>query len=256
MLGAASPVSLDEVSPSIYAMDSGPHQPQTFYDPASGMYWTDEFEGGNGTDDQSDGSGQMSDESHDEDEAHDEDETPVHGMVFNAIMDWGDDKSNRQKIDEMWQRKGGWEGWAQVELAALFNADREEHVYADPQGASPRAADFIINFENDNMDYANLLDRENVVIELKCESEHNKKRFQKAVAEDIMKINDVIKSEYTKYGCYLYAIALSMSKEGDEAMEGMGMNEYLYEQPDGNENVPFRLWWTGRYIPGWFNVPI
>ncbi|KAF2688430.1 hypothetical protein K458DRAFT_147979 [Lentithecium fluviatile CBS 122367] len=177
------------------------------------------------------------------------DELPPHDMLFAAIMEWGADLRRRIEDDGdqegVWKLKGGWEGWLQPELAQIFNAEREKAVYVEPPGTKhPRAADLVLAPENDDkMDNAYLLEWETVIIELKCQGFYNQDNFANAVEADVVKIQDEIRTEYTRHGCSLYVVALSMTPEADEEMVMLGMREY--RESEGLD-VPFRLWWCNR----------
>lgn len=96
---------------------------------------------------------------------------------------WADANVNR--IRTVWPLKGGWEAWAQGEIAGFINAevgevwmDREAYVYPDRS-----RADFLINdpFQNPT---ENL-----IVVEMKCESLHNWKHFVQDLKYDAWKLN-------------------------------------------------------------------
>ncbi|KAJ3282211.1 hypothetical protein HK104_011040 [Borealophlyctis nickersoniae] len=90
---------------------------------------------------------------------------------------------------DMERKKGGWEGWAQVELANRFTKKfphthtfREERVYADPN--IKRKADLFLQNGNEKQ-----------IIELKCESLFKDdtggyRAFYDNLLQDMIKIKD------------------------------------------------------------------
>ncbi|KAF2681928.1 hypothetical protein K458DRAFT_489022 [Lentithecium fluviatile CBS 122367] len=157
------------------------------------------------------------------------DELPPHDMLFGAIMEWGADL--RRRIEDDGDQEG-------PELAQILNAEREQAVYVEAPGTKhPRAADLVLAPENDDkMDNAFLLEWETVVVKLKCQGFYNQDNFAEAVRADVVKIQDEIRPEYTRHGCSLYVVALSMTPEADEEMVMLGMTEF--REPEGLD-VPF-----------------
>lgn len=146
--------------------------------------------------------------------------------IGNIINEWA--HQNIARIIRAYTQKGGWEGWAQVEIAtALYNdrnapyADardailattttvlREVAVYPPTRtakgGISQKRADIVVEFGAPSR-------REFIVIELKCEGFYNKEAFVQAVKEDIDKVNGDI--EHSFKPARVWALGFSTSQE-------------------------------------------
>ena len=108
-----------------------------------------------------------------------------------AILGWATSKP----LLQIYSQKGGWEGWAQVELTVAFQGwlggsnDREVEVYADGERA----------------DILNTANNKKTIFELKCQSTYQDMiqldRFANAF------ISDLIKVDYTpRDGAYQNAV--------------------------------------------------
>jgi hypothetical protein len=171
--------------------------------------------------------------------------SPPNDLIFRAIMDWGANRAHY--IVGAHTNAGGWEGWAQVELADIFNAAREDSCYAN---APSNRCDLLLTPESAGPSVFNYpyVGQECVIIELKCESYHNALSFKKEVEKDLKKINSAeVKARVRQGGCNVYAIALAMSNEGEVCMEDLGMERF--EMPEMEGRTPFKLWWYVREIP-------
>ena len=109
------------------------------------------------------------------------------------------------KITTAYYQKGGWEGWAQVEIAYLVQdkyanvtIDREVNVYAGTQ----KENDFVITDKYDAT-------KPKQVIELKCErGTQNATQFRQSFVDDIIKINTLpIGVAYKPAKAYAVAIS-------------------------------------------------
>ncbi|KAL5372178.1 hypothetical protein PMIN06_010258 [Paraphaeosphaeria minitans] len=149
---------------------------------------------------------------------------PTLDDILSIIGQWGID--NYLTIREVYWQKGGWEGWAQVELALLFtqqykktNTFREELVY----WGNNRRADLTLELQGEKTQ----------VIELKMESLFQDQApggvtsFITKMKEDILKIDTYnLKPEYRP--ALVYAIGFSCRDE---------VNEYCL---DGNNWQPYK----------------
>jgi hypothetical protein len=99
------------------------------------------------------------------------------------VQGWAD--ANVGRIRNVWPLAGGWEAWAQAEIAACVNAaaadawiQREPRVYPDNS-----RADFLVNdpFQNPPAD--------EIVVEMKCESLGNWGAFVDGLRYDVWKLN-------------------------------------------------------------------
>ena len=99
--------------------------------------------------------------------------------------------AHESAIAKMWPQQGGWEGWAQAEIFAFilkknsaYDMLREQHVFNEAR----QACDFLLNSHSPVKD--------KVIVELKCQSFGNYKKFAKGLAEDTKKLIDDVKKEY------------------------------------------------------------
>ena len=162
-------------------------------------------------------------------------------------MEWGSDDIQVHKIKTAHVGSGGWEGWAQVEIMFLLNSGREDSCYVDDP--TLRADIVLTPTGSGHSQFAvPYVNHECVVLELKCESYMNALHFKDEVKKDLQKIRGKnIKDRLLHGGCNVYSLAFSMTKEGDVAMESLGME--LFHMSDLRKQPPFRLWWSVRQIP-------
>ncbi len=155
---------------------------------------------------------------------------------------------NEPKILQCHALKGGWEPWAQVELA-LYLQQRLFKIGAE-----------VITVTREESAYEGNRDRVDIMvknaragthlIELKTESQYNFAGFADSVRKDFGKIEETktIKEAFlTKQAATLYSIVLSVSDEGHEAMAELG----LYELNPATEAVQckqVRVWWYRKEI--------
>ncbi|KAL8721811.1 MAG: hypothetical protein Q9181_007628 [Wetmoreana brouardii] len=113
-----------------------------------------------------------------------------------------------KKIGIAYTQKGGWEGWAQVEIAYLVQVhypnvtiDREVNVYTGTR----KENDFVIK---DNNNVAPIQ-----IVELKCErGTQSATEFRESFKDDIRKINEhPIGTEYKP--AKAYAVAISCTED-------------------------------------------
>ncbi|KAJ7938376.1 hypothetical protein B0H13DRAFT_1851812 [Mycena leptocephala] len=166
--------------------------------------------------------------------------SPPNDLIFRAIMDWGANRAHY--IVGAHTNAGGWEGWAQVELADIFNAAREDSCYAN---APNNRCDLLLTPKVQVLLYSTtrMLDRMRELPQ--CS------KFQREVEKDLRKINSAeVKARVRQGGCNVYAIALAMSNEGEVCMEDLGMERF--EMPEMEGRTPFKLWWDrdvhGGYV--------
>ncbi|KAF9064821.1 hypothetical protein BDP27DRAFT_1425482 [Rhodocollybia butyracea] len=114
--------------------------------------------------------------------------------IHSELRSWVNQPIMKKKIGTAYQLKGGWEGWAQVEIAIFlqeklrdkgFEVTREDRVYED---ASKRS-DITVHQKTAG---------KVTILELKCESLRNKGKFDKGVAKDVAKIGNKIASAYSE----------------------------------------------------------
>ncbi len=134
-------------------------------------------------------------------------------QIFSAILDWSGEPETREKIDFACYKDGGWEGWAQVEIAYMLCGRAWEwrsiakclSVYTDH---SVRKADLVIGTTAGP-----------VIIELKCESDNSSQQFNNDVLRDWDKIRGArIIRRLRNY--VIYSVALSLILDGHEYTVG------------------------------------
>jgi hypothetical protein len=120
---------------------------------------------------------------------------------------------NAAKIYGNFMQKGGWEGWAQVELMNYLNAmggttiQREIPIYVNPK----YSADLIVNFQDPVIEHQ-------ICIELKCESvfqsaydgrQKKPNRIQDKVSVDLLRLKEQRHGRYIKSMALMLAIGFS-----------------------------------------------
>jgi hypothetical protein len=147
--------------------------------------------------------------------------------VDTIIKQWASD--NTAKIVKHYAQKGGWEGWAQVEIAGVLTehfrdlpqgttksvVNREVDVYPEvktAKGTSQKRADVVVTMKNNAGKLVQA-----VIIELKCEGFHNKDAFVKNVEADVAKVRGIIKDEYKP--ALMWVMGFSASEEAYTEMK-------------------------------------
>jgi hypothetical protein len=141
--------------------------------------------------------------------------------VIDLIHRWA--KDNMARIHRAWGLEGGWEGWAQVELALFL---KDQHA---PE-------DFLIQREckgfkdsNDKIDICIVSAvQHSIFIELKCESFDNGSNFGVNVFDDYCKVeNGVLRGGDPKE---VYVIGISISRTGNKSMDTILGSQMLKNQ--------------------------
>ncbi|KAL1870770.1 hypothetical protein Daus18300_005090 [Diaporthe australafricana] len=181
--------------------------------------------------------------------------------VDKLIQDWAE--KNTIKIVRAYTQKGGWEGWAQVEIATalgesrdssnygdardalkaiLYKTSREQPVYR-PETRTTRSlltlkrrtrvvqkrADVVIESQPP-------LTKEFVIVELKCEGFHNKDNFVEQVKKDIEKVKGDIKDDFKPAKAWAYAISTSEAYKEMSRLPAIRHTD-LYSLPQGQPGV-------------------
>jgi hypothetical protein len=115
------------------------------------------------------------------------------------------------KIDHAYDGNGGWELWAQVEIATLIaskysashKVTREERIY----DGTNQATDLVIRDPHDKILQ---------IIELKCERKSMSGGIVAAVQDDVIKLKKTLKSAYSAAGCF--AVGISCTDNGATAI--------------------------------------
>lgn len=149
---------------------------------------------------------------------------------------------NQQKVIQAFLEKGGWEGWAQVELAEVLRqlpqgptVQREHPIYDN----SREAVDFYISWAYNA--------HPPLCIELKCESlwqsakqgrQYIEHVFYKEIQDDIEKLQSSRKFAYSGQAAYVVAITVS-------ELAAQGLRERLAPEEEtldvGEYNI--RVFW-------------
>jgi hypothetical protein len=159
--------------------------------------------------------------------------------ILASIAAWAEEKSDM--IQFAYNTKGGWEGWAQVELAARLYKDhgykygpnqqskivREVPIYTS---SNRSAADIAIYKNGDPAQGA-------LIFELKCESYKSTDKFKKNVLLDWEKVTGGLKPEFTSAD--IWVIGLAISNDANQAMENINPAFDEYQYPSG----PVTIWW-------------
>ena len=166
--------------------------------------------------------------------------------IEGILKNWALKPGKLLSIFKAFDQKGGWEGWAQVEIANELSdfmdqlqgygldiaavIQREASVYAENQGLK---ADIVVHTYYQapknvqllhNMNTSKTLEnfpRRSFIIELKCESANNSEKFRSNVIEDLKKIKKVIHIGNDPQSAWVVklAMAISISPEGFAAMD-------------------------------------
>ena len=134
--------------------------------------------------------------------------------ILRQISTWVWNQEVLQKILTTYHQKGGWEGWAQVEIAYFITKnnkvtiDREVEIYT----ATRKRVDFIITDPG----------KVKQIIELKCERQSLwGTKFKDAYVEDIRKFRGSVFEQYKN--TLLYAVAITCTDEGRKEMSKIEM---------------------------------
>ena len=156
--------------------------------------------------------------------------------IDETIRNWAQD--NVDKISRAYALKGGWEGWAQVEIALLLEdhlahlgrglniesmtASREVAVYQNPR----QFADLVIGVHHGRA-------QDHIIVELKCESQFNATNFITGIMNDLAKIEDGIKPEYQPAMRFVYGIGKTPEGVSQGVQAGLFRPETLVSRITG-----------------------
>ena len=131
--------------------------------------------------------------------------------IIAKIVEWGNIPENAAKIQRAYEFRGGWEPWAQVELAiylqdqfgkAEVDITREDGVYENK-----KISDILFHTKPGGKNFYNM-------IELKCEYKDRAADFPGEVKKDCKKVLEAnIKSSH--YPLKAWVIALSITKNSE-----------------------------------------
>jgi hypothetical protein len=167
-------------------------------------------------------------------------------------------QSNTKKVNAAKELQGGWEVWAQVELALVLAAEtarvrnvvREEPIFTN-QGPNPPRVDIWFPSSNREM-------YDNVGVELKCRTKReNSTSFKGRVVQDVKKILNNKGPRAELKPAWMYATGLTADENDTKGWpenvvdrEGRQWDvEFYYTKiSDGATGLTFYLiWWQIRY---------
>ncbi|WP_333895672.1 hypothetical protein [Brevundimonas aurantiaca] len=159
---------------------------------------------------------------------------PLSPRDFLALVQgWADANVNR--IRTVWPLNGGWEAWAQAEIAGFINASapdawvmREPRVYPDNS-----RADFLINNP-----FQNPAENE-IVVEMKCESLRNWDAFVDGLRYDVWKLNGALGMDLAP--AYKVALGLFFSPESQAELARLQGFTITYT-PDREIGIASMVW--------------
>lgn len=159
---------------------------------------------------------------------------PLSPRDFLALVQaWAD--ANVDRIRAVWPLPGGWEAWAQAEIAAVVNADdrptwimREPRVYPDNC-----RADFLVNdpFLNTPED--------EIVVEMKCESLRNWNAFVDGLRYDVWKLNGALGMDLAP--AYKMSLGLFFSPASEAELAQLNGFTITYT-PDREIGIASMVW--------------
>lgn len=152
-------------------------------------------------------------------------------QFFGYVFAWAD--TNVPNIRRVWPLQGGWEAWAQAEIAGYINEIdastsiiREARVYNEG-----RRADFLLNQATTNQ-YS-----QQVVVEMKCESLHNQGAFISGVNKDVAKVQTKLQAPFNQ--CQKVTLAIFFSQEAANSLAELG---YTLQTSQNEIGVAVHQW--------------
>lgn len=175
--------------------------------------------------------------------------------VLSILYAWATE--NYTKINNIYLHRGGWEAWAQTELAyylttryPAINTFREEHVYVDRR----QKADLLL------LPIDRSQDPEAIIVELKAQSmiadSSSPTAFCKRMLEDIEKL-DGDKVAATYLPAKVFAIGFTLTDQVSEQMNnrtvfggyGPDINRIIVESDEMTDDEGLLdIWWWGKDI--------
>ncbi|KAJ9610470.1 hypothetical protein H2200_005247 [Cladophialophora chaetospira] len=139
--------------------------------------------------------------------------------VRELVLGWATD--HVRKIDAAYGQRGGWEKWAQVEIATML-ADHISNLMASDANApihtvTREVPAYYVDIVISATDRNDSSRQDFLIVELKCESAQAKATtFAAGVDEDFAKISGDFKQQFQP--AQLYAFAFTMSQDGYQKM--------------------------------------
>ena len=141
------------------------------------------------------------------------------------VLEWA--QQSVQNIRRVWPLPGGWEAWAQAEIAAYINEidastsiQREARVYP-----GQKRADFLLNVGT------TLQLPQQVVVEMKCESLNNRAAFIPGINKDVTKLQNELEVPYNT--CQKLTLGIFFSREAGDQLQRLGYTVIFTENEIG-----------------------
>ncbi|KAK4222018.1 hypothetical protein QBC38DRAFT_490831 [Podospora fimiseda] len=132
--------------------------------------------------------------------------------VIGLINEWV--VKNIVPLARAYLHKGGWENWAQVNLALYLQDHAHEKFGMYPEHTTvQREVNVYQNKDRADLVFGFAPTSQEFVIELKCESWHNGQNFGKEVVKDFNKVTEGQLKTLFKDAA-VYSVAISVSAEG------------------------------------------
>ena len=155
--------------------------------------------------------------------------------ILASIQEWAEE--NAPKVEQAYYLSGGWEVWAQVELAIAltqqhgfrYGPGEEQIITREDWVYGRKKSDIMFEFSGGSN-----------IIELKCESSKNSKNFVSDVLEDLDKVKtNQIASKY--WPTTVWVIGIGISDVGEKLNEIPELKKFVPIK--GNHECPVKIWW-------------
>lgn len=141
------------------------------------------------------------------------------------VVEWAN--QNVASMKRLWPLPGGWEAWAQAEIAGYINdvdastsIQREARVYDNG-----KRADFLLN------PGTTLQPAQQIVVEMKCESLLNRTAYITGLNKDVTKLQNDLSGPYNT--CQKLALGIFFSPEAGDALQQLGYTVVITENEIG-----------------------
>jgi len=162
--------------------------------------------------------------------------------MIDMIGTWAE--LRKEDIHKIYEQKGGWEGWMQVELALYLasnyphiNVRREENVYSN----NPKLRADILFKKRMGWE----------IVELKCESLFQDlegfTRFASTFKNDLIKVHDAqLKPEYRTISARIWCVGITCDPRVSDATRGFHWEPYNVQEKELSSNL--HIWFGWRDV--------
>ena len=166
--------------------------------------------------------------------------------ILASIAAWANDPNTSEMIRFAHGTAGGWEGWAQVEIASRLFKDHSHDFGLNQYSDIVREARIYTSSTQSAADMAlyrgGRPEAGSYIIELKCESSGNSGNFATATLADLAKISvPNAFASWTKPIC-AWVVGLEVGRDAVAAQKLSGAGFKIYQYPSG----PVRMWWLKK----------